>query len=141
MLILDLRWFMRSWFSPRPSNVEESATGALLGRELVFTGTSFMEKLSRVGFEVNRDETMFRGGFFDEGAAAEPRALYFVSVIRFFVTVGPSFIPPSGYFRFPSVLDFLLCYQCGPRTRKSGHTQLEVSLLKSFWVEAGRMKY
>jgi hypothetical protein len=100
-----------------------------------------MERLARVGFEVNRDETMFRGGFFDGGVAAELRPLYVVSVIRFFMTVGPSFTPPSGYFRFPSVLDFLLVISVDKEQEKSRHTRLEVSLLKSFWVEAGRMKY
>jgi hypothetical protein len=34
-----------------------------------------MERLARVGFEVKRDETMFRGGFFEGAAATESLAL------------------------------------------------------------------
>ena len=81
--------------------------GALLGREFDFSGASFIERFAKDGFEVKRDETIFRGGFFEAGVLTESLVLYVASVILFFFSRGPSFNPPSGRFRFPSVLDFL----------------------------------
>jgi len=97
---------MRRWLRPSPSNVEESATGALLGRAFVPSGALLMERLVMVGFEVNRDETMFRDGFL-EGEVVELLALCVVSVTLLFVTTGPSCSPASGRFRFPSTFGFL----------------------------------
>lgn len=66
-----------------------------------------MERFAKEGFEVNSEETIFRCGFFEEGVLTESFALYVVSVMRFFLPVGPSFTPPSGRFRFPNILEFL----------------------------------
>ena len=58
MLILDRRWLIRSRFSPRPSNVDESANGALLGVDLGCSALSLSERLGKMGFEVKSDETI-----------------------------------------------------------------------------------
>jgi hypothetical protein len=66
MFIFALRWFMSNWLSPNPSKVDESFKGALLGGRMDRSESSLILRFGKEGFDVKREETTPRLGFFEE---------------------------------------------------------------------------